>query len=415
METKMKPIVSWTIWAGGLSLVMGIITRNQLLAGFRSDSTGMSYVIAALFIAGLIISFRAAKDLHNEWGLLKNITQTNQVPESASKGDLASVFNKLSNYKQKGETVDIHTVIDTYHAGHNSRVRSVSIMAALVISMGLLGTIVGLIMSISGLSGMVENIGLSRATMMEALKATIAGMGTAFYTTFFGALGGLVLRAVAVSQLNSLSELCAAATEYADAKLTIRAANQETELNQQVYKILGSFENMQREFDALTFRITESIEYSMKKYGESLADVGSRAMDTTEDCLAGVKEKMSGFSDDMGQAFGKVNQTIAEADQDIETSFKGLNVSITQASESVAGSLVDLKINIDENGSEVGGAVTELATAVNKATGQMETMASARLDTEASEIAGQLTLAADSIETYLKLKKGASKDAQKVA
>lgn len=161
MKTKMTPIVSWSICAIGLSLVMGIVTRKHLIAGFRSDETGMSFIITALFVAGLVVSFLAARKLHKEWAVLAKITKSNTIPKSTNSADLASVFTKLQGFKNKGETVDVHTAIDTYHAKHNSRVRSVSIMAALVISMGLLGTVVGLIMSISGLSSMVENIGLS--------------------------------------------------------------------------------------------------------------------------------------------------------------------------------------------------------------------------------------------------------------
>ena len=81
MKTKIKPIVSWSIWAGGLSLVMGIVTRHHLLAGFEADKMGMSYVIAAFFAAGLIVSFLAAKQLHSEWDVLAKITKTNKIPK----------------------------------------------------------------------------------------------------------------------------------------------------------------------------------------------------------------------------------------------------------------------------------------------------------------------------------------------
>ena len=123
MNTKIKPVVSWGIWAIGLSLVMGIVTRNFILAGFQSDKTGMSYVIAGLFIFGLAASFRAALQLHSEWAVLDQIKKSKQIPLSDNKSGLADIFNKLSAFKQQGQTVDVHTAINTYHAGHNSRVR----------------------------------------------------------------------------------------------------------------------------------------------------------------------------------------------------------------------------------------------------------------------------------------------------
>ncbi|RKX42732.1 MAG: hypothetical protein DRP64_09360 [Verrucomicrobia bacterium] len=442
MKIKVKPIVSWGIWAGSLSLIMGFVTRKHILAGFRADETGMSFVIAVLFIGGLVASFRAAMKLHTEWGVLERVTDTQVIPPSNGKSGLADIFNKLADYKRKGETVNVHSMVETYHAGHNSRVRSTSIMAALLISMGLLGTIIGLIMAISGLGGMVENIGLSRATMMDALKATVAGMGTAFYTTFFGALGGLILRAVAVSQLNSLSELCAAATEYADVNLTAKLESKDEEINKQVSKVIASFENMQKEIDSLTKRIPVSIEATMAHFGESLEVVGQHALATTEECVDGLTEQLSVFGLEIGislgsfneliiksnagikkafsslnrsikqsgtglkKAFGGLNELIEESGVGVTGSFDGLNTSVQAAGETVAGSLADFKLSIDDTSADLNGAVGELHTAINKATGKMVIMTKAKLDTEATEIADQLSLAAGTIQTFLKLKSG---------
>jgi len=407
MKSKIKPIVSWSAWAIGLSLVMGFVTRNYILDGFRADQTGMSFVIALLFVLGLTASFRAAKQLHSEWGVLDEVTQTNKIPQGDGKSGLADIFNKLADYKRQGHAVDIHTAIETYHAGHNSRVRSISIMAALLISMGLLGTIIGLIMAISGLGGMVENIGLSRVTMMDALKTTVAGMGTAFYTTFFGALGGLILRAVAVSQLNSLSVLCASASEYADANLVANLDSKEDELNEKVSTIVDSFENMRVEIDSLTQRIAASIEATMTRFGESLGTAGKQAMETTEECVVGMTEEM-------GKAFGSLNESIEQSSVGVTEAFAGLNGSVGQAGETVAGSLADFKLAVDGTSTELNEAVGELHTAISQATGEMVTMAKAKLDTEAAEIAGQLSLAANSIQTFV-AKKNAPEAEQRVA
>lgn len=449
MKVKVKPIVSWGIWAGGLSLIMGLVTRNYILAGFRADDTGMSYVIAALFIGGLAASFQAALQLHTEWDVLNKVAQTNKIPASNGKSGLADIFNRLSDSKKKGETVNVHTTIDTYHAGHNSRVRSISIMAALLISMGLLGTIIGLIMAISGLGGMVENIGLSRATMMDALKNTVAGMGTAFYTTFFGALGGLILRAVAVSQLNSLSELCAAATEYAENHLTAKVESKEEELNEQVSKVISSFENMQLEIEAVTARISASFETTMKGFGHALEEAGEHAMTATKECIGGMTEQMATYGSEVGasfgsfnetiitaggevreaietvntsieksgeslqEAFGGLNETIGKSGAGVSESFEGLGTSVHQASEAVSGSLADFKLSVDGTSSELNDAVGELHSAITQATGEMITMAKAKLDTEATEIAGQLSLAANSIQHFVAGK--TTKTSEKVA
>ncbi len=455
MKTKIEPMASWSIWAGGLSLIMVVVTRTHLIKGFQADNTGMSAVIAAVFGAGLVISYLAARQLQSEWKVMREIEKTNNIPIAKSENDLASVFGKLVAFREKGELVSVHNAIDTYHSKHNSRVRSVSILAALVISMGLLGTVIGLIMSISGLGGMVENIGLSRTTMMEALKATVAGMGTAFYTTFFGALGGLILRAVAVSQLNSLSELCAEATEYADAHLTAKFESKEEELNKQVAKIAESFGAMQKEIESITVKLSESFETTMTSFGEALAEAGNHAIATTKECMTGMTDQMDAFGGEVGKsiesfnesieesgqkvlesistvgtsieeagsgireaivsvnssieksgedlegAFGGLNQTLATAGENVQDSFNGLNEAVKASDETVSGSLADFKLSLDGTTQELKDAVGELHAAICEATGEMKVLSKARLDADANEIAGHLSLAADSIQQFL--------------
>lgn len=451
MKTRMKPIVSWGIWAGGLSLVMGIVTRHQLIAGFQADDTGMSVVISAAFIAGLVISFFAARDLHSEWGVLAKIQKSRTIPASRKVNDLAAVFGKLAAYKEKGECIDLHAVIDTYHAKHNSRVRAVSILAALVVSMGLLGTVVGLIMAIAGLGGMVENIGLSRTTMMEALKTTVSGMGTAFYTTFFGALGGLILRAVAVPQLNSLSELCAEATEYADAHLTARLESKEEELNRQVSAVIASFEGMQNEIATLTAKLSRSFKSTVRNFGKALSDAGNHAMEATKECVTGMADQVtadvsnridSSFttfnkslelsSKDVRKTFRTINTSIArygdklhssldgmnnvvqKSGDDTAESFNGFNASVNEASNAVADSLADFKMRVDSTNLELQEAVEALQSSILRTTSEMNSLTKARLDVEATEIAGQLSLAASSIQQLLSTKNKAEEN-QKVA
>ncbi len=438
MKTKIKPMVSWSIWAGGLSLVMGIVTREQLVQGFQADNTGMSAVIASVFGAGLVISFLAALQLHSEWKVLKRIGETDTIPASRRDTDLAAVFGNLASHKEKGEIVDINAAIDTYHSKHNSRARSVSILAALVISMGLLGTVVGLIMSISGLGGMVENIGLSRVTMMETLKTTVAGMGTAFYTTFFGALGGLILRAVAVSQLNSLSELCAEATEYADAHLTVKFESKEEELNQKVAAVVASFDAMQHEIDSITTRLSESFAASMRSFGDALADAGAHAMVATTANISGmvdhlteavsgeirasfdvfnksmeqssrdvrktfrtINSSISRYGSKLDEAFDGMSQAVQKGCGNAAESFDGFNSTVKEASDAVAVSLADFKLRIDGSSQGLQESVDELNSTIDRTTQEMSTLTKARLDMEANEIAGQLSLAANSIQQLL--------------
>lgn len=371
MNTKMKPIVSWSIWGVGLSVLLGIITRNHLLTGFREDGTGMSIVIAALFGAGLVISFLAALKLHAEWGILDRITKSGKIPRSKGSEDLADVFSRLKAFKKNGEIVNVNAAIDTYHSKHNSRVRSVSIMAAIVISMGLLGTVLGLIMSISGLSGMVDSIGSARGEMLTELKATVSGMGTAFYTTFFGAFGGLILRAVAVTQLNSLSELCAAATEYAENNLAARLENKDQQLNEQVSNIVKSFDTMQTEIESITSKLHDSFDITMKTFGDALAEAGSHAMDATKSCISGMTDEMNSFNGTIADSMGAFNDHVVQAGEDIRSAIGTVNTTIEVSGTELTEAFGGLNRTLDDAGIGITESFDGLNDSIGKSSGSL--------------------------------------------
>lgn len=65
----------------------------------------------------------------------------------------------------------------------------------LLITLGLIGTVVGLTLTLTGLTNALDALGQDQSMLMQGLQKAMAGMGTAFYTTLLGAvLGGVVLR-----------------------------------------------------------------------------------------------------------------------------------------------------------------------------------------------------------------------------
>jgi hypothetical protein len=71
----------------------------------------------------------------------------------------------------------------------------VELFSSILITLGLLGTIVGLIMSVGGLSTVLASGSASSADVFEGMLRTVKGLETAFYTTLLGAtFGGVMLR-----------------------------------------------------------------------------------------------------------------------------------------------------------------------------------------------------------------------------
>lgn len=59
---------------------------------------------------------------------------------------------------------------------------------------GLIGTIIGLTMSIGGLEGVIDNALEDRSAFSSSLGSSLEGIGTAFYTTLSGMIGMLIMK-----------------------------------------------------------------------------------------------------------------------------------------------------------------------------------------------------------------------------
>lgn len=78
-----------------------------------------------------------------------------------------------------------------------ARAKIVEVLSGVLVSLGLIGTVVGLISMTNGLGTTLESLGDSgdATNLMAGLRSTMSGLGTAFYTTLVGAiLGSVVLR-----------------------------------------------------------------------------------------------------------------------------------------------------------------------------------------------------------------------------
>ena len=79
-----------------------------------------------------------------------------------------------------------------------------------MITVGLLGTIIGLILTIDGISSVLGAAGENYSDMVEGLNNTVQGMGTAFYTTLFGGLlGGVILKALSIENEKAINNFTA--------------------------------------------------------------------------------------------------------------------------------------------------------------------------------------------------------------
>ncbi len=187
----------WLTWFTTMLGVSLVLLGAYMIFG---SATGILLVIFGLFAATIIKSFRDIRFLDRETRLASEqvsvLAEVNDVTgflERAKKSVFRSHIAALHTIFLSDSKIDQDNLIEVLHCRLMARNRVVELFASILITLGLIGTIVGLIQSISGLGVLIDND--SDSALRDGMAATVAGLGTAFYTTLLGAIfGGVMLR-----------------------------------------------------------------------------------------------------------------------------------------------------------------------------------------------------------------------------
>jgi len=197
-----NPVREWCIYGGVLLTLFLFAAGKHIISALRTDQTGLCVFILAIFVGALV------KSLLDVLYIQRQIRLTNeQIQTLWSSGNVRrflrateeSIFRRhISNLYQifKRDTqIDQDNLIGLLHSRLIARTKIVDLCSSILITLGLVGTIIGLILSIGGLGLVMENVGGDNQKLLTGMQGTLSGMGTAFYTTLLGAiLGGVFLR-----------------------------------------------------------------------------------------------------------------------------------------------------------------------------------------------------------------------------
>ena len=204
LQLDRDPLREWLIY----SLVMGILlvcaAGFHMIRAVATDGSGLCLMILGLFVFGITLNFRAIKNLRNEFVcaafLLKKLKSKGGFAELVHASP-AGVFHQhlhdLVHIARHDPNVAQDSLITLLYSRLMAKSKMVDVMSGVLVSLGLIGTIVGLISMTDGLSGTLESLSDTgdASELMSGMRGTMQGLGTAFYTTLVGAiLGSVVLR-----------------------------------------------------------------------------------------------------------------------------------------------------------------------------------------------------------------------------
>lgn len=165
---------------------------------WREDMTGISVAITLVFLAatayGSLCLVRLSRALNHLADVQRAIAGADAGRKAALPDGCVSRYIRDLHIKanlSKGRPIDQGLLMDTFEAELKHGHLFGWFIADLLLSLGLLGTVIGFIVMLGPISGLD---GGDQSAIKGALAAMSGGMAVALYTTLTGLIGGMLLK-----------------------------------------------------------------------------------------------------------------------------------------------------------------------------------------------------------------------------
>ena len=210
-----RTIILWGIWAFlAMMVYLTLYIDAQIWEFMENDPSRITWIIMALFVFGVASSCATAIVITKEGVGIKRILHAAQeqglrgITELGGKGASKRFFRALQDTLNADGQPDAEVLANIELATYQRSSHSVEVIGNLLITLGLIGTVMGLTLTLTGLTNSLEALGHDQELLIAGLQKAMGGMGTAFYTTLLGAvLGGVLLRVFAQITENGVGAL----------------------------------------------------------------------------------------------------------------------------------------------------------------------------------------------------------------
>lgn len=204
-QRGLKTLVLWLMWAVSSVAVFAVLYRQVDALNFiLHDSTHVTWIIIGMFALGVLVSFLQAAMLTAEWFRAYRVEKTirsgglKAVKLRRSRRVVDRFIGSVQTILSQNGRLDVEGLVDVEFAAQHRMSRFVGLIGNLLITLGLIGTVLGMTLIMVGLNNALNAMGDNERLMVQGLKSAMSGMGVAFYTTLLGSiLGGILLRVFA--------------------------------------------------------------------------------------------------------------------------------------------------------------------------------------------------------------------------
>jgi hypothetical protein len=200
---KMSGLSQWVWWL----IILVVISALTLIIYLKFETAideGLYVMISGLGIGLIVKGFLDARFIDSETRLaseqvriLEEVddfeTFLRRAPQSMFRAHIANLYTISLSHPD----VSQDNLIEIIHARLLARNRVVELFASILITLGLIGTILGLMIMMTQLTNIVGEKGATDDLLVRLVQegGPLSGLSTAFITTLLGAvIGGVILR-----------------------------------------------------------------------------------------------------------------------------------------------------------------------------------------------------------------------------
>lgn len=232
LQLDRDPMKEWWWYFFSVVVLLALAAGPHLVSAIVTDKTFLCLVICLLFIAGVVLNFRGVKQLRVEYmcaaACMNTLSSQQDGLKTVVQGLPAGVFHRhvqdLANIARYDESFTQDSLVTLLYSRLMARAKIVEILSSVLVSLGLIGTILGLISMTSGLSQTMDSLsGGDAGSLLLGMRQTMSGLGTAFYTTLVGALfGSVVLRVLNNVYTSNVDHLVSYVASTAEVRIVPR-------------------------------------------------------------------------------------------------------------------------------------------------------------------------------------------------
>jgi hypothetical protein len=205
----------WLLWAAvGIVIHFSMYMDLNLWDYIKHDQSRVTWITYGLFFLGLTMSFGlmlrviTESTLATRLGYFARDNGLNQLPIRRTSKAVERFFLSIKEITMRNDQPDIEALLDVELAPYRRISHAIDVFGNLLITLGLIGTVVGLIAILAGLTSSMEALGHDQQKLLSGIRSAMGGMGTSFYATLLGSvLGGLLLRVFVLINDHGIEEL----------------------------------------------------------------------------------------------------------------------------------------------------------------------------------------------------------------